>query len=65
MVLFKTNTQEFEFDRHLEHMVRYQGMQSRLPIFLVGLNLALLRFSCQTDFSPTENIKIRSYLDRI
>ena len=38
MLLFETNTLEFEFDRHLEHMVTYtyQGMQSGLPVFVVG-----------------------------
>ena len=29
-------SKHFEFDRHLEHMVSYQGMQSRLPVFAVG-----------------------------
>ena len=36
MFLSKTPTLEFEFDRHLEHMVNYQGMQTGLPVFLVG-----------------------------
>ena len=36
MLLFKMYTLEFEFDRHLMHMVSYQGMQSELPLFLVG-----------------------------
>ena len=27
---------KFEFDRHLEHMVSYHGMQSGLLVFLVG-----------------------------
>ena len=36
LLLFKTFTLESEFDRHLEHMFSYQGMQSRLPVFLVG-----------------------------
>ena len=36
LLLFKTYVLEFEFDRHLEHMVSYQGMQSGLPVFLVG-----------------------------
>ena len=36
MLLFKMYTLEFEFDRHLKHMVSYQGMQSGLPVFLVG-----------------------------
>ena len=36
MLPFKTYTLEFEFDRHLEHVVSYQGMHSGLPVFLVG-----------------------------
>ena len=40
MFLFKTYTLEFEFDRHLEHMVSYQGMQSgqscENPVFVAG-----------------------------
>ena len=36
MLLFKTCTLEFEFDRHLEHMVSYKRMQSGLLVFLVG-----------------------------
>ena len=33
---FKTYPLELEFDRHLEHIVNYQGMESGLPMFLVG-----------------------------
>ena len=38
MLLFKTYTFELEFDRHpeLEHLISYQGMQSGLPVLLVG-----------------------------
>ena len=36
MLLFKAYTLEFEFDRHLEHMVSYQGTQSGLAVFVVG-----------------------------
>ena len=36
MILFKAYTLEFEFDRHPEHMVCYQGMQSERPVFVVG-----------------------------
>ena len=36
MLLFKTYTLEFEFDRHLEHMVSYQGTQNGFPVFHVG-----------------------------
>ena len=34
--LFKADTLKFEFDRHLKHIISYQGMQGRLPMFLVG-----------------------------
>ena len=36
MLLFKMYTLGPEFDRHLEHMVSYQRMQSGLLMFLVG-----------------------------
>ena len=36
MLLFETYTLKFEFDRHLEHMVSYQGMQSWLLVFRTG-----------------------------
>ena len=36
MLLFKTYTLEFEFDRHLEHIGSYQGMQSGLAVSVVG-----------------------------
>ena len=36
MLLYKMYTLEFEFGRHLEHIVSYQGMQSGLSVFLVG-----------------------------
>ena len=48
MLLFKTYTLDFEFDRHLEHMVRYQGMQSRLTMFLVG-EFGAFQIFMQTD----------------
>ena len=35
MLLFKVYTLKFEFHRHLEHMVSYQGMQSGLPVCLL------------------------------
>ena len=35
-LLFKMYTLEFEFDRHLEHMVTYEGKQSGLPVFVAG-----------------------------
>ena len=33
---FKAYTLDCKFDRHLEHMVSYQGIQGGLPVFLVG-----------------------------
>ena len=72
MLLSKTFTLEFEFDRHLEHMVSYQGMRSGLPVILVGEFGAFEIFMqndcfAKLDFhiSPTRNFKNRSYLDRI
>ena len=41
LLLFKRNTLEFEFDRHLEHRTSYHGMQNGLPVSLVGMNLDL------------------------
>ena len=72
VILFKTYTLEFEVDRHIEHMVSYQGMQSGLLVFLVG-DLALSRFLCKMTvlqsliihIFPTGNVRNRSYLDRI
>ena len=72
MLLFKTYTPEFEFDGHVEHMVSYHGMQSWLPVFLVG-EFCSLKFLCKNDcfvkpdFSYFSNYKLknRSYLDRI
>ena len=49
MLLFKTFTQEFEFSRHLEHMVSYQGMQCGLPEFLVG-EFGSFEIFCKDDF---------------
>ena len=40
MLLFKTYTLEFEFDRHLEHMVSCHGLQSGLPVVLVNSTLS-------------------------
>ena len=73
VLLFKTYTPEFEFDRHLEHMVSCQGMQSGLPAFLVGEFGAFERFLCKMTvlrrqifrISPHGNVKNRSHLDRI
>ena len=36
MLLFKTYTLEFEFDRRPRHMVCYQGIQIGIPVLLVG-----------------------------
>ena len=48
MLVFKTNTLEFELT-HTANMVSYQGMPSGLPLFLVGVNSALSRFSRKND----------------
>ena len=70
MFLFKTYTLEFEFDRHLEHMVSYQGMQSGLQVFVAGELGAFEIFrqnKCleKPDFSYFSNWKChnKSYLD--
>ena len=72
MLLFKTYTLEVEFDRHLEHMVSYQGMQSGLPVFLVAEFSDFKIFmqdACfaKPDFSYFFNVNAenRSYLGRI
>ena len=73
MLLFKTYTLEFEFDRHIKHMVSYQGMQSGLLVFLVREFGYLRDFYAKMTvqkglifhISPTTNIKNRSYLDRM
>ena len=36
LILLKTFTLEFEFDRHLKYIFNYQGMQRGFPVFLVG-----------------------------
>ena len=72
MLLFKTYTLEFEFDRYLEHMVSYQGIQSGLPVFVVGefgafeifMQMIVLQ-SLMFHISPTGNVKDRSDLDII
>ena len=64
MLLFKTYTLEFEFERRLEQMVSYQEMQSGLPVFLVG-EFGAFEIFIQIDgfqslifrISQTENIK--------
>ena len=70
MLLFKMYTLEFKFDRHLEHMGSYQGMQSRLPLFLVA-EFGAIEILMQNDWenlivhiSPTGKIENRSYLNR-
>ena len=61
------------FDRHIKHMVRYQGMQSGLPVFLVGefdaveIFMQNDRFAKPIRLSYFSNSKRQntSYLDRI
>ena len=70
--LIKTN-RKFEFDKDLEHMVSYQGMQSGLPAFHAGEFSAFRRFLCKMTvlqslifhISPNGKVRNRSYLDRI
>ena len=62
MLLFRTYTLEFEFDRHFEHMISYQGMQSWLPVFPVGEFSAVEIFMqndcfAKSDFSYFSNWK--------
>ena len=70
MLHFKTYT--WEFDRHLEHIFSYQGMQSGLPVILAGKFGAFEIFMqndcfAKPDFSYFSNWKHKngSYLDRI
>ena len=72
MFLFETYTLESDFDRHLDHMVSCQGMQSGLPIFVVGEFGAFKIFMQDTCFtkpdfyiSPTGNVQNRPYFDGI
>ena len=63
------NTLKFETERHLEHMVSYQRMQSGFPVLLVGVTLVLLRISCSLakpdiSYFSKWNMKICSTLDR-
>ena len=73
MLLFKTYTLEFEFDRLLELMVSYQGTQSVLAVFLVG-EFGTFEILCKSDcfvkpdfsyFSNRKHKNYISYLDRI
>ena len=72
MLLFQMYTLGFEFDRHLEKLVSYQGKQSGLPVFLVG-EFGALRIFMQNDCFAKPDISYfsnwkrqnRSYLDRI
>ena len=62
MFLFKMYTLKFEFDRHLEHIVSYQGMHSGLPLFVAGEFGAFEIFMqnycfAKTDFSYFSNWK--------
>ena len=66
LLLSKTFTLEFEFDRHLEHMFSYQRMQCGLPVAFVGefgtfvifCKKMTVRKSLIFRISPTANIKI-------
>ena len=62
MLFFKMYTLEFELDRHLEHMVSYQGKQSGLPVFVdneFGTFKIFMQNDCldKPDFSYFSNYK--------
>ena len=70
MSLFKTYTLKLEFDKHFQHIVSYQEMQSGFPIFVVDEFDAFEIFMqndcfAKPDFSHFSNWKRqnRSYLD--
>ena len=48
MLLFKTYMLEFEFDRHLEYMVSYQGIKMGFP-WCVFVNSGVSGFLCKND----------------
>ena len=56
VLLFKTFTLEFDFDRHLEHMVSCQGMQSELLVFAFEIFMQNYCFA-KPDFSYFSNCK--------
>ena len=68
MLLFKTYTLGYEFDRQLEHMVRHKGTQSWLAVFLVGEFGTFSRYLCKNDclvkpdFSNFSNYKHEKYI---
>ena len=55
----KEPIQEFQLDRHLEHLVSYQGMQCELLVFLVS------EFGTFEIFMKNDCLEIYIYLDRI
>ena len=65
MLHFKTLTLEFEFDRHLEHMFSCQGMQSGLPVFLVGEFGTFMIIFCKMIVwqSPTFRISLTTNIE--
>ena len=64
MFHFKTCVLEFEFDRHLEHMVSYQEWQSGVPVCVV-CKFSVFEIFMQNDcflnlifhISPTGNVR--------
>ena len=70
LLLFKKNTLEFAFDRHLEHRANYHGMQNGLPVSLVGTYLdfqdlnANIAECLQSLISSTGNTKFSTLLLR-
>ena len=50
MLFFKMHTQEFESDRHVEHMVSCQEMQSGVLVVFLQVNSSLPRFLWKNDY---------------
>ena len=68
LLVFKQFTLEFEFGRHLEHMFSYHGIQSGLPVFIVGEFGTVVIFFCKDaclakpDFSFFSNCKHKDHI---
>ena len=56
MFLFKAYTFEFEFDRHLEHMVSYKRRQSGLLMFFV-IEFSAFEIFMQNDCFAKPDVK--------
>ena len=58
MFLFEAYTFEFEFDRHLEHMVNYKRRQSGLPV-LFAIEFSAFEIFMQNDCFAKPDVKNR------